>query len=179
MKRLRDLVGRELVWTQPHATRRGFVLTLGDETVATLNFRSTWGTLAIAETADGNWTFKRVGFWMPHVTVRAGDAEKDLATFTNSTWTGGGTLVWADGKHLRANTNLWASTFEFKDESEEPLVRFTRIRGVFHMASNVEILAAGAKLPELALLVTLGWYLAVKMHDDAAGGGAAAAAAAG
>jgi hypothetical protein len=49
--------------------------------------------------------------------------------------------------------------------------------GVLHLSSTVEILPEAAALAELPWLVALGWYLAVKMHDDA--GGVAAAAAAG
>src|SRR5262249_13851170 len=53
MKRLRELVGRELKWTQPRATKRDFDLLDGEEIVATLRFRSFFGSFATAGTADG------------------------------------------------------------------------------------------------------------------------------
>lgn len=57
MKRMADLAGRELRWVKSD----GYELRDGDTVAATLRFRSMWGSLATAESADGCWTFKRVG----------------------------------------------------------------------------------------------------------------------
>src|SRR5262245_26243075 len=176
MKRIKELVGHELKWSQPSAMRREFELLNGEEVVATLKFRSLFGTHAIAQTADGEWTFKRVGFWKTQVTICPEGSDKEVAIFRNNTWTAGGTLELADGRALRANTNFWMSTYEFRNEGEEPLIRFHRFGGPFHLSSKVEIFRGAAGLPELPWLVALGWYLAVKMQDDAGGGAAAAAA---
>ena len=176
MKRLGDLIGRTLEWRQPAAGRRDFELVDGEEVVATLKFRSTWGSHAEFESADGAWTFKRVGFWRTHATVRARNGQTNLATFTNATWSGGGTLAMADGRRLHANTNMWGSKYAFRSEDEVALVHFERIRGAFHLAAQMTIEPAAAAWPELAWLGGFGWYLAIKMHDDAAGGAAAAAA---
>lgn len=69
MKPLRDLVGRELEWTQPRALKREFELKDDGETVAQLHFRSSFGSFATAEAGDESWTFKRVGFWQTRVTI--------------------------------------------------------------------------------------------------------------
>ena len=176
MKRIVDLIGHELEWRQPHASKRSFELVAGDESLATLEFRSVFGSLATAEGADGAWTFKRVGFFQPSVTVRDASSEAEIAVFRNRTWSAGGTLELPDGRRYPANTNFWMSTYEFKNENSEMLVRYTRIRGVLHRAATVEIGSAGATQPELPWLVALGWYLAVMMQDDASGAAAAAAA---
>ena len=179
MKSLRDALGRELEWIQPRAMTREYELRDGEETVASLRFRSFWGSFATAHTREGDWTFKRVGFFQTRVSVCPAGSDREIASFKNSTWSAGGTLEFPDGRMFRANTNFWMTSYEFKNESEEPLVRFRSVRGVFHLGSNVEIAPAAAELPELPWLVALGWYLAVKMRDDAAGGAAAASAAAG
>ena len=67
-----------------------------------------------------------------------------------------------------------AKKYEFANEREEPLVTFRRFGGPIHLSAITEITPAGQLLPELSWLVALGWYLVVKMHDDA---GTAAAAA--
>jgi len=177
MKLLRDLAGRELHWVQPKAMRRDFELRDGEDIVATLSFRSAFGSLATVEAAEGSWTLKRVGFWKTRVTVRAAGSDDEIAVFTNNTWSAGGTLETADHLTFRANTNFWMTSYQFSNEQDETLVRFTKVGGVFHLSSRVEIHPAGARLAALPWLVALGWYLAVKMHDDAAGGAAAAAAA--
>jgi hypothetical protein len=176
MLKLRERVGTELRWIQPHALRREFELRSGEDTMATLRFRSAFGSLASAQVDEGSWTFKRVGFWRSHVTVRVAGAETDLAVFRNDTWTAGGTLELADGRSYRANTNFWMTSFQFTDASDQPLVRFTRVGGMIHLSCDVNVEPAGLKLAELPWLVALGLYLIVKMRDDASGAAAAGAA---
>jgi len=175
MKRLADIVGREMKWTQPSMMKRAFELRDGEDVVAKLTFLRS--SLASAETADGTWTFKRVGFWVTRATVRDA-AEQEIASFKNHTWTSGGTLTLADGRPFRANTNMWNSKYEFRAANDESLVRYRKITGLAHFSSWMEITAAGAALAELPWIATLGWYLAVKMRDDAIAGSAAAGAAA-
>lgn len=177
MKSIRNLLDRELKWVQPHALKMEYELRDGDDVVMTLRFRSMFGSLATAESADGCWTIKRVGFWQTRATIRASGDERDIAVFRNKTWAHGGTLELPDGRKYSANTNFWGTAFEFKTEAEEPLVKFRKIGGVLHSSAMVEIQSAGASLPELPWLVALGWYLAVMMQHDSAGAASAAAAA--
>jgi hypothetical protein len=79
MKRLAELMGRELKWTQPGAFKMNYELLAGDELAATLRFRSSFGSLATAESADGCWTFKRAGFFQTRVTIRVCGEEADIA----------------------------------------------------------------------------------------------------
>ena len=80
--------------------------------LATLRFRSSSGSLATAESAEGCWTFKRVGFLQTRVTIRP----------------------------LAADTNCWMTKFAFSSETDDPLVRFTKIGGLLKLSSTVEIL---------------------------------------
>lgn len=168
MQSLARLGDTPLRWQQPSASKMEYEL-LADETLAgTLRFRSMFGSLATAESADGCWTFKRVGFWQPKVTVRVCDTPSDLATFTNNTWSGGGTLTLADGRRLLASTNMWTTQYELKTETEASLVRY-KLRGVIHLSSTVEIQPTAVGMPELPWLVPFGWYLAVLMYMDSSG----------
>lgn len=167
MKRLEQVVGLPVQWMQPSAWREAYELRAGEDVVATLRFRSAFGSFATAETADDCWTFKRVGFWRTRVTVRCCDAEQDLAVFHNNTWDGGGALELADGRRFLASTNTWLTRYEFRDEAGEPLLLFA-IGGVFHQSAQVTIQPAAVRLDVLPLLLTLGWYLAVMMHQDGA-----------
>lgn len=167
MVKLSELVGQQLRWTQPHTNKMEYELHAGDQVVATLRFRSAFGSLATAECAEGSWTFKRVGFLQTRVTIRAGGEETNLAIFHNNTWDGGGTLELPDGRKYLANTNFWATKYEFRTEDGEPLIRYSRIGGLLHLSAEVEILpAAQALVAEFPWVVPLGWYLAVMMHAD-------------
>lgn len=132
---------------------------------ATLRFRSSFGSFATAESAEGCWTFKRVGFWQTKVTVRACDSDTDIATFVNNTWSSGGTLTLPDGRKLLVSTNMWSTKYQIKTESETALIRYT-MGGLIHLSSEVEILPAAADLPELPWLVAFGWYLALLAYMD-------------
>jgi len=173
MKRVADLAGRELRWVKS----KGYELRDGDDVVATLRFRSTWGSLATAESADGCWTFKRVGFLQTRVTIRKCESDEETAVFKHNSWTGGGTLEFPDGRRFTADTNCWQTKFAFSTETGEPLVRFTKIFGLLKLSSNVDILPAGATVAGAPWLVMLGWYLSVQMHNDAASSASAASVA--
>jgi hypothetical protein len=116
--------------------------------------------------ADGAWTFKRVGFWRTHVTICAGGSEQPIRGLPQQHLECRRHAGVPDGRFLRANTNFWMTRYEFKTDSETPMVRFSRIGGALHLSSMVEIEPAAARLDELPWLVALGWYLAIKMHDD-------------
>ncbi len=174
MTKLVELIGHELKWIQPHALKMEYELHTGDGAVATLRFRSSFGSLAMATSADGSWTFKRVGFWQTKVTIRASETETDLAVFKNNTWSGGGTLELPDGRKYSANTNFWATQYEFKTEMGEALISYRKIGGMLHMSSVTEIHPLARDVPEMPWMILLGWYLTVMMHMDSAAATAAA-----
>jgi len=176
MTKLAELVGRELKWIQPHALKMEYELHSGDMVVAALRFRSSFGSFATATSADGSWTFKRVGFWQTRVTIRASGTETDLAVFRNNTWSGGGTLELPDGRKYPANTNFWATRYEFTTETGEALISYRKIGGMLHMSSVAEIHPLAKDIPETPWMTLLGWYLTVMMHMDSAAVAAAAAA---
>jgi hypothetical protein len=177
MQKMAKLVGKELKWSQPTARKKEFVLNADNLLAATLRYRSSLGSFAVAESGDGSWTFKRVGFFKSHVVVRPSDDDlRDIATFHNKTWKGGGTLQVVSGATLRANTNFWQTKFSFMSASDEPLVVFNT-SGIVHYSATVEIQPQAATMPELPLMVILGWYLAIGMKDDASSAAASMAAA--
>lgn len=166
MRKIAELIGKELKWVQPNALKMEYELRTGDMVAATLLFRSSFGSFATAASADGSWTFKRVGFWQTKVTIRASGAETDLAVFKNNTWGGGGTLELPDGRKYLANTNSWASQYEFKTETKEALISYRKIGGMLRMSSGVEIYPLAKDIAELPWMVLLGWYLTVMMYMD-------------
>ena len=167
--RLGDLVGQGLIWSKPKGLKGTYELHLGEERLATLKFRSMWGSFATGETAEGSWTFKRVGFFQNRVTVRPAGSEVEVGVFAND-WKMGGTLQLPDGRRYPGNTNFCMTNYAFTDERDQPLVSYRRIGGTTALSSAVEVGPAGATLPELPWVVLLGWYVAVMMHADVARG---------
>ena len=168
MKSIAESAGRELRWGQPSALRMEYELREGEEQIATLRFKSSFGTFATAESADGCWTFKRVGFWQTRVSVRACGSESETASFENNTWNGGGTLKFPDGRKFPASTNFWQTRYDFRTETGQTLFRYARMGGMLQKSASVVIEHQSEYITELPWMVILGFYLVVMMAMDAA-----------
>lgn len=150
MKRLADLGGLlSLKWTQRSPFDLAFELREVDEIVATLTFRGL--SFATAETAEGTWTFE-CAFLPANVTVRAAD-QAEIARYRN------GTLTLADGRAWRARADFFTHDFEFRNERDEPLVKYQQVENLFRVSSYMAITPEGAALPELPWLAVLGWCI--------------------
>jgi hypothetical protein len=162
---------------------RSFSLHAGEQEYARLEFQSAFGSRALAETAAQRWSFKRVGFFNPRVTVRRPDQDTDLAVY-QPRWTGTeGTLTLAGGQTFQWRaTNFWATRFAFMDSRGEILLEFKEgtqeghFSDLFKTQAQVQIAQNFGELEQIDLLVTLGWYLLILYHEDAAGVAAAASA---
>ena len=175
MRPISEIAGQELLWVQPAVFSREHELRAGDDVVATLRFQR--GSLADAEAAGGHLTFKRQGFWQPRVTVRTAGSDADLAVF-HPRWVGGGALEFPDGRAVRlSSANFWQSEWLWQD-NEKPLIRFKGRHGLIKARGGVEIQPEAVALPDLAMLVLLGWYLILLHAEDSAAASSAASVAA-
>jgi len=172
-------------WVQPKLSHRKFELRADENVFASLEFQSAWGSLAIAECSEGSWTFKRVGFFTPRVTIRLTNVDVDLAIYRPK-WTGTeGELTFSNGSHFHWKAaNFWATQYSFIKPDGSPILTFkpgvedSHISDFFKYQARLEIDLGAANLPELPILALLGWYLMILQQDDAAGAAAASASAA-
>lgn len=160
MKSLIQNKASSLEWRQPHLMEPLFELKGDGELYASLKFSNSFGSLATGITAEGEWTFKRLGFLSTMVTVRAKGSQQNLVIYRNNTWSGGGTLEYPDGRKVQVNSNFWQSRYEFRDESGIEMLQFVNIGG-FRLHSQLLIGKETINSPDLPWLVLLGWYLAV------------------
>jgi hypothetical protein len=166
MRSIDQVTSRDLVWVRPSSKARAYELRAQEDVIATLRWQK--GTLAEATAADGDhWTFKRAGFWHPRVTVRAAGSEVDLAVFRAS-WTGSGVLELPPGRAFHwSAVNFWRSRWAWHDADGQPLALFKSSgHGRTPAMGRVEIAPAAAAIPELTLLLLLGWYLMVLRIQD-------------
>ena len=165
MQKIVSSIGLPLEWQQPTLLKMEYELKSGDSLFATLRFRSSFGTFATAETIDGCWTFKRVGFWQTRVTIHPCNSEDEIAVFKNNTWSDGGTLLFPDSRKVLANLNFWKTKLEFRTENGEPLIHYQNI-GFVRPSAKVTIYENAEAVPELSWMVPLGWYLILMMQSD-------------
>jgi hypothetical protein len=157
-----------LVWAQPKALRREYQLKNDDELVGQLRFEKSYGSLATAEVASQNWTFKREGFLHPRVTVRTLNSDANLAVFHPS-WSGGGVVEFPDGRQIRwRHASFWRSEWAFVQGEDRQLLLFKQHEGFLKISARLEFDPANAASPDLPLLAALGWYLMLLAAQDSA-----------
>jgi hypothetical protein len=175
MKRIEEFAPPvHLAWKQPKVLKSRYELVAGSERVGTLHFSNSFGSLATGESADGTWTFKRVGFFRQVATIRTAGSEVDFAQFQNKTWSGGGSIVLPGGRKFLATTNTWETRFEWSLEGGGVLFRF-KTGGIIRHTAEVEVTPAGAAAAEIPLLLLFSWYLSVMLARDSAATAASSA----
>ncbi len=120
------------------------------------------------------------------MTVRAAGTDSEVATY-HAGWTGRGVLELGQGRRFQwAAADFWRSQWAWQGAAESTLARFRGTRapgglgGQAGQGARVAVEPAAVTLPELALRVSLGWYLLVLLareSDEAAVIGAIAATA--
>lgn len=175
MEAITASTGMMLQWVQPKMSERRFELRAREMVFASLEFQSMFGSLANAAAESGNWTFKRVGFFNPRVTVRNLGEEKELVVYRPD-WTGiEGRIDFTGGAvYGWKPANFWATHYSLLDAKGEALVLFKQgiedasLKDVFKVQARVEIQPAALLMPDMTLLVVLGWYLMILQADDSA-----------
>ncbi len=173
MKSIRQCLGRNILWTFAPGSTEAYELREGDEVVGTLSLLSAAGPLVEGACAEGTWTFRRVGFFSTHITVRAEGCGENLAVFTPTVggggslaFAGGATFTWTPRSSMAAGWDFVAQD-GFVLVSARPLtdnlpLEMARIEG------QTEVSLAGASVPQLPVLVLLAWYLFVVNVRDTA-----------
>lgn len=157
-----------LEWVQPRGLKMHYELRSNEELVAKLSFRTLSGSFATAESGDGCWTFKRVGFFQTRATMRACGSDAGIAAFKNNTWSGGGALALADGREFLVTTNVWQTQLEIRNAAGEVLIHL-QTSGLWKNSAAVNITPLGRQSPELPWIPLFAWYVTVLMLMDAGG----------
>ncbi len=186
MLSLSDHLTSELSWVQPKARQRTFELKAGEALVGGLTFETAFGSLATA-TANGQaWSFKRMGFFRPHVTVRQAGGTEEIAVYRPK-WSGTeGELTFMEGRVYHWHVaNFWATRYEIQDVEGSALVTYrsggvdSGAKGLFKQQALVDITDLGRTSPDVGPLVLVGWYLIVLQQEDSAAAAIAATSAVG
>ena len=153
---------------------RNFELHRNEEVIGTLQRPSFWSMKYEAETHDGRWTFRRVG-WLDDRTEIVNSASGQAVAFFKAKWSRrGGTLTFADGETFQLGCKGWLRpVWTVTGGAGEWVVRLLR------REKEVELPAA-ATVPEsrLALLILFTWYHVMQTEEEAATAATAAVIAA-
>jgi hypothetical protein len=167
---LKSARGTPLVWSQPRAFTQEYTLTAGERVLAALQWPKTFGSLAEGRIADSTWTFKRVGFWRPAVTIRRPETgDQDVGRFMMD-WRRGDLILPGGVQYRWDQVSFWKAEWAFLDAAgKDRLVEFVPENRSFKMSMGVTIHRGVEESADLPLLLLLGWYLLVMAsQDDAA-----------
>lgn len=170
MKSLHEAGTAPLAWRPVKNEKRMIELYAGADVFAIL--RQEKRQPAVAETADGRWTFERK---KGTVTIRAAEDNSDVATLTLN-WKGDGRLTFARGHtYLWVRPSAWKSTRAFDTETGQRVVQCMRDYSLTKYTDRIEIEPGASASPDIPLLAVLGRYIGVT-DDDAGMIGAVVAA---
>ncbi|MCX6650521.1 MAG: hypothetical protein NT131_02535 [Methanomassiliicoccales archaeon] len=165
-----------LRWEQPKWTQRWHRLISGEKAYATLEWPQAFRSMGLSSSREGRYTFKRGGFLHPNITVRRQEFEVELAKLTLD-WSGNGDLLFTNGQRYHfARSGMTRFDYEVTDQRGESMFKLRKEWAAFKHAGDVLIFPAGLNNRDLALLITLCWYLAVMASEDAAAAAGASAA---
>ena len=130
--------------------------------------------MATAETADGAWTFKRVGFFAPRVTIRRANEAGDLAVYQPNFWSDGA-LTFNDGTTLRWRaTNFWRSSWALIDATDTPIltvrpgVKDQKFSDVLKVQATLEVPVPDRTGSRMSMLACFAMYLVLLAYQDSA-----------
>lgn len=172
MKGLTEVSSTTLEWRAAEPPGLAFELTSEEGVHATLSWSETT-TLAKVETAEGTWTFLRLGVLAKHITLREEGSHSNLAEFHPHLF-GKGKLEFRDGAtyhwtHAHHNPG-WA----FLDSEGKELLRvqpwpeapgYVPEKGM--IVGRVVLESTGGTRWRDSLLAALGWYILLLPWHDA------------
>ena len=169
MRTLAEVGSRWLGWAQPSLLASVYELRAGDEALATLRWERALGLLAVAQSAEGAWTFRRRRLPYLRVSAFRGDSGHEIATFQREpSAPEGGTLDTSSDRRFRWKpANYWRAEWVWTDATGASLIRFKYQFSMLTTKGRIKIEPRATQLPELTLLVLLGWYLMIVMSEDA------------
>jgi hypothetical protein len=158
-----------LRWLRAEQDRHEFQLAAEDDVVATLRWKSTVGSLAVAESAQGRWTLKRTGFLNPAIGLREADTGKDLGRLlahgSHGSW------IPAEGERLDwRRTSLLIPGWRFQDAKGNVVLEFEPVREKLRLVGALLTIAPKSESrPDLLQLLVVGLYfIALAWLEDQA-----------
>jgi hypothetical protein len=160
MKSLNEWSGQELQWVHPHLLRSEYELRAGDEVLARIYVKGASSSQVYVETADSYWMIERKGLRQT-MRVLLPDTDTELATIKRE-GSDRATLVFPDGRQYRwQRRSFWHDDWTWLKNEGTPLLHVKA-------GAHIQLEPAAKGMPELALFITLGWYLHKQQEKEAA-----------
>lgn len=168
------LVGQQLTWVPTATFKARFNLVAPDNTTLGTLDMSSWTSKATALVPDGTLFMQKEGWSSRKIAIYAAEGGPLVATYLRK-WSGtSGQLSFFDGRAFKwSRINFWGTQKAWTDPTGNfAYVQFSS--GGFSRKTTVMIDPQAAEIPELSLLVALGFYNILIERRDAAAASSAA-----
>ena len=169
MKAIREAAGQDLQWRGKKAglfAEDEFELRSGDEVLALLHAREKGTDWICGEAADGRWALQSRNIGSGEILViRELDSQAEIAVVKRGRKHGlfqrdNDSLAFSDGHIVTwKKTSTWHDEWDWVDSDGRPLIHFQR-------GHHVVLEPLARSLPELSLLVIVGWHL-MQLQEEA------------
>ncbi len=163
---LKDLTYKDLRWVESHGPEWKYILRADDVDAGSLTFDPESESRAVGEICGQRWTFTRQEDSPPcYIQVHAAGQDEPVATLTPR-WGGSGSVHFRSGARYCWNTvHFWSARWCFRREDGHASACVTGDPPA-REGSAVKICADAAGLPETPVLVLLGWFVEVLVHEQ-------------
>jgi hypothetical protein len=169
MKTIGEAADQDLQWRDKQAglfVKDEFELRSGDEVLAMLHAREKGTDWTCGEAADGRWTLTNRNIGSGEIVVITElDSQAEIAVVKRGRKQGifqrdNDYIEFSDGRRVMwKKASKWHNEWDWVDSDGRPLIHFQR-------GHHVVIEALALSLPELSLLVIVGWQL-MKLQEEA------------
>lgn len=169
MKTIPTHAGLNLQWKRVgKSTPLVYELWGGSDLLARLSWTKESGSLALGESANNVWSFKRIGFFATQVSVRVEGTEDTVAVFSPN-WRGDGKVALSDKRvFIWKSTAFWKANYLLTDESGTEVLSIKHNSSISPDRAGVQLGPARLDNATLVLLIMLAMYVGVlAIQDDA------------
>src|SRR5712692_10317146 len=159
MKSLDDARSKSLKWEQ--SGKLASRLLADGEVAATLTWARSWGSLATGKSGGSEWTFKRLGFLRPRVTVRGTGSDSCLAVLSIN-WAGEGAVVFSDGETFQLKrSGFWHPEWAMLDSRGLRVFLLRPDSGWRKKKADLEFRGAAPSSGRTCYSQSSGWYVII------------------
>ena len=149
---------RELTWVEPENEGAPYIIRADGRGIGSLRMDRGDACRAVGELHGRRWILERTNQFYPRVTIHEEGSSEPLAIFTQGL-TGGGVVSFAGGAEYCWNpSHIWSTTWCFRSGGKKASLCVSE-QTPQRAGARVRMCADAAQLPEMPVLLLLGWYL--------------------
>lgn len=148
----------ELTWVEPEHEGAPYIVRADGRDIGTLKFDRGDACRAEGTIYGRSFVLERTSQFYPRVIIHEEGSSEPLAIFTQGL-TGGGTVSFADGAEYCWNpSHIWSTTWCFRGGGKKASLCVSE-QTPQKAGARVRMCTDAAQLPEMPVLLLLGWYL--------------------